>query len=359
MSDRVRFTPDVPPTSWVQYAFALLTVGGWTALLKCFLPTIELVNLAMSYLLINVLITLRYGQGPSVASALLSVACFNFFFVPPYFTFAVADVKYLATFFIMLAVTMLTSRLMIQLRHSAEKTVTAEKMAEREGIVSALLSSVSHDLRTPLTSISGAASTLLAETHLPSEDQQRLLETINSESDRLNRLVGNILQITKIESGHIHVRKELHSLEEIIGSALDRLTPSLKDRPLTTDIPEDLPLVPMDDLLIEQVMINLLENAIRYTPAGSILEIRAFQHNGQVQVEVLDRGPGIPREDHTRIFEKFYRSGPKKNTWGSGLGLAICQGILLAHGGSIGMRDREGGGSIFYFVLPLTSCPVN
>ncbi len=349
---------------WVRYVVSLLIVAVWTGLVKGLFPQIQLVNLAMTYLLANVLIAVRYGQGPSVTSALFSVAAFDFFFVPPYFTFAVADAKYVTTFVILFGVTILTSRLTVQSRRSAKEALSARMVAEREGIVSALLSSVSHDLRTPLTSISGAASTLLAsQSKLPpnispkisEDDQRRLLETINDESDRLNRLVANILQITKIESGNIHVRKEFHSFEEIIGSALDRLNSFLRDRPITTEIPDDLPLAPLDDLLIEQVLVNLLENALRYTPEGSPITLRVFSplKGKQVRVEILDRGPGIPPADQSLIFEKFFRGGPDKDHWGSGLGLAICQGILKAHQGTIGVQAREGGGSLFYFELPL------
>ncbi len=339
---------------WFRYLLALLLVTGWTALIKGIFPNIELVNLVMTYLLANILIAVRFGQGPSMVSAILSVALFDFFFVPPYLTFAVADAKYLFTFLIMLIVILLTGRLTLQLKRSAEKANRAQIQAEKEGIISSLLSSVSHDLRTPLTSISGAASTLLVQaSHLSPGDHRRLLETIVDEADHLNRLVEKILQITRIESGQILVRKERHSLEEIVGSALDRLEPFLQDRSLITEIPGNLSLVPLDDLLIEQVLMNLLENALRYTPAASPITIRAFQDTKQVRVEILDRGPGIPPQDQGRIFEKFFRSGPKKDTWGSGLGLAICQGILKAHQGEIGVQDREGGGSLFYFCLPL------
>jgi len=219
-------------------------------------------------------------------------------------------------------------------------------------VISSLLSSVSHDLRTPLTSIAGASSTLLeSDSKISPADQTRLLETIRDESVRLNRLVEKILQITKIESGNIQVRKELQPLEEIIGSVLNRLDVQLEGRELSVQIPQDL-MVPLDDLLMEQVLINLLENAIRHTPPGTPIELRAYQEDQQVWVEVADRGPGIPAEERGRIFEKFYQQG-KNKVWGTGLGLAVCQGILKVHQGQIGVKEREGGGSTFYFSLPL------
>lgn len=337
-----------------KYFVAVLIIAGWTGFVKLAFPHIELVNLVMTYLLASVLIAVRYGQGPSILAAILSVALFDFFFVPPYLTFAVADAKYFLTFLIMLVVILLTNRLTIQWRRSTAEAGRVQIKAEKEATINALLSSVSHDLRTPLTSIAGAASTLLIQDkNLSPENRQRLLETINDESARLNRLVENILQITKIESGNIHVHKQGQSLEEIIGSALNRLDPLLADRQITTEIPEDLPLVPLDDLLIEQVLVNLVENAVRYTPAAAPIDIRVVPQDQQVVVEVSDRGAGILHQNQKRIFEKFYRGG-HQDVLGSGLGLAICQGILKAHGGTIGVRDREGGGSVFYFSLPLT-----
>jgi len=340
-----RKTPPFP------YLMSSLLILGWTLFIKFTLPHLDRVILAMTYLVANVMIAVRYGQGPSIISAFLIVVSFDFFFVPPYFTFSVVDAKYWVTFAVMFAVTLLTSRLTLQSRRSAEGALQAEMEAEREKLISSLLSSVSHDLRTPLTSISGAASTLLEqESKISLEDRRHLLEMINDESLHLNRLVEKILQITKIESGNLHLRKEMHSVEEIVGSALNRMDSFLKNRKIETEIPEDLS-APFDDLLIEQVLVNFLENAVRYTPSGSPLEIRAFEEGSEVVVEVSDRGPGIARQDREHIFEKFYRSDPKE-VWGSGLGLAICQGIVKIHHGKIGVRDRVGGGSVFYFSLP-------
>jgi K+-sensing histidine kinase KdpD len=338
---------------WAKYAVPFLIIGGCTLVFERTFPHIDIVNMAMIYLLANVIIAVYYGQGPSIASAILSVTAFDFFFVTPRFALTVNNARFWITFSVMFIVTIVTGRLTIQSRRSGEKALAAEMEVERERLVSSLLSSVSHDLRTPLTSISGAASTLLdQETKIPYEDRRHLLEMINHESVRLNRFVEKILQITKIESGNMSVRKERHSLEEIIGGVLNRLDSYLEDRRITTEVPGDL-FASCDDLLIEQVLVNLIENALRYTPAGSPIDIRAFQETEQVWVEILDRGPGVPKQEQDQIFEKFYRSG-KKDAWSGGLGLAVCEGILKIHQGQIGVRDREGGGSVFYFSLPIS-----
>lgn len=333
------------------FFWSFLFVGGWTLLVKWAYPHIDLVNLKMTYLGLNVVIAMRYGLGPSVASSILSFVCFAFFFVPPYFALTLSDTRYWLTLFIMVAVAVLISRLTSQSRKSAEEAMAAELKVEREKLINSLLSSISHDLRTPLTSISGAASTLVErENQISSVDRRHLTEMINEESIRLNRLVEKILQVTKIESGNLQIRKEPHLLEEVIGSALHRLDPLLEGRRIQTDIQVDS-LVPLDDLLIEQVLFNLVENAVRYTPAGSPIDLRVIRDSEGVRVEVLDRGPGIFGQDRQRVFDKFYQSG-RANSWGWGLGLAVCQGIVKIHQGKIGVQEREGGGSIFYFSLP-------
>lgn len=335
-----------------NYFLPLLGISAWTAFIVCAFPQIDPVIMAMTYLVANVAIAVRYGQWPSILCSALSVAAFDFFFIPPHFHFAVFDARYWVTFAVLFVVTFLTSRLTVQSRKSAELALAAEMKADREKLISSLVSSVSHDLKTPLTSISGAVSTLLEQEAIISpEDRKQLLEAINDESLRLNRLVGKTLQIMKLESGAVNPRKEVHSLEAVVGSVLVRLDSLLEGRKVVTEIPGELT-VPLDELLIEQVLANLLENAVRHTPMGTPIDIRAFREPEHVRVEILDRGSGVPEGERERIFEKFYRSG-KKDDWGSGLGLAICQGILKIHQGEIGVRGRDGGGCVFYFSLPV------
>jgi two-component system, OmpR family, sensor histidine kinase KdpD len=229
---------------------------------------------------------------------------------------------------------------------------------ETERLRSSLLSAVSHDLRTPLSVITGASSTLLeSDAVLDINVRRELLISILDESDRLNRLVANLLDMTRLEAGALEVRKQWQSIEEIVGAALARMSRQLKDRPVATRIQSDLPFVEMDDLLIQQVFVNLLENAVKYTPAGSPLEITALSDDKSIIVEVSDHGPGLPPADLERVFEKFYRAGDSGNRRGAGLGLAICRGIVELHGGKIHAENRPDGGAIFRFSLPLTGNP--
>jgi two-component system sensor histidine kinase KdpD len=217
---------------------------------------------------------------------------------------------------------------------------------QTEQMRSSLLSAMSHDLRTPLASITGAASTLRTQAdRLPPETKRELLESISDEADRLGRLVGNLLDMTKFESGGVELRRDLYPLEEIVGTVLHRMEPQLEGRSVSTSLADNLPMVFVDDVLLGQVLWNLLENAVKYTPPGSPLEIAAFEEGTGVVIEVRDRGPGIPPGEEELIFEKFYRA--KSGVHGVGLGLPICRAILQAHQGTIRALPREGGGSIF------------
>jgi two-component system sensor histidine kinase KdpD len=240
----------------------------------------------------------------------------------------------------------------------AEAAQRAEVQIETERLRSSLLSSVSHDLRTPLGVITGATSTLLQdEQYLDPAARRDLLESAHEEAERLNRLVGNLLDMTRLASGTLKPKKEWHPLDEIIGVALNRLEVRLQGRDVRVVLPADLPPLPIDAVLVEQVLINLIENAIKYTPTGSPLELSASAETGAVEVALADRGPGIPRGERSQVFDKFYRMKPDVSDGGAGLGLAICRGIVEAHGGRIWVDDREGGGAVFRFFIPLEGGP--
>lgn len=228
--------------------------------------------------------------------------------------------------------------------------------AETERLRNSLLSSVSHDLRTPLAGIAGASSSLLRSADsLTANTRQDLYRTIFDEAHRLGRLVDNLLDMTRIESGGVTVNKQWHLIEEVLGSALRRAGEALAGRTVTTNVPDSLTLVPLDDLLIEQALIHLLENAGRYTPPGSPLEINVVEEAGRVLISISDRGPGLPPAEEGRVFDKFYRgaAGSADGRRGAGLGLAICRAIVTAHGGKAWAENRSGGGATFFISLPL------
>jgi two-component system sensor histidine kinase KdpD len=235
----------------------------------------------------------------------------------------------------------------------ADEAERKQVQIEAERLRSTLLSSISHDLRTPLASITGAASSLAeeGETITPAA-RHDLAQTIYEEATRLNRLVSNLLDMTRLASGTVQLRREWQSLEEVIGEALARLDPLLAGRAVNVALPPDLPLVQFDIGLVEQLLINLLENAAKYSPPVSPIDLCATRRGDAVLVEVADCGPGIKPGDETRIFDKFYRGPRSGGTHGAGLGLAICRAIVEVHGGRIWVTPREGGGSRFCFTLP-------
>jgi two-component system sensor histidine kinase KdpD len=240
----------------------------------------------------------------------------------------------------------------------AEQAQQAQIQVESERLRSALLSSVSHDLRTPLSVITGAASALAAsDSALAASARRDLAQTILEESQRLNRLVRNLLDMTRLSSGAVRVTKEWQPIEGVIGAALGRLEDALRGRNVDARLPPDLPLVPIDGVLVEQLFINLLENASKYSPEGSPIVISARQDGRDIVVEIADRGPGVPPEVAQKIFEKFYRVPRERDGGGAGLGLAICRAIVEAHGGRIWVDRRDGGGAAFRFTLPGDGAP--
>ena len=237
-----------------------------------------------------------------------------------------------------------------------EDMENAHIQIEAERLRNSLLSSVSHDIRTPLASIIGATSGLLRHKDQLDTHSYELAQIAYEESERLSRWVGNLLQMTRLESGNVQTNKEWQPLDEVVGTTLLRLEEMLADHPLKADLPEDLTLVLIDSVLIEQVLVNLLENAIKYTPLSSPIDLSARAEDQKVIVVVADRGPGLPVGEEERIFDKFYRVHPT-DSGGVGLGLTICRAIVEAHGGRIWAANRPGGGAVFNFTLPLVGEP--
>ncbi len=230
----------------------------------------------------------------------------------------------------------------------------ANLRAEKERLRSALLSSVSHDLRTPLSAITGAASSLLASFEAMSPHTAReLLQSIYDEADRLNRLVGNLLEMTRLESGAVTPKKEWHVLEEVIGVAINRLERRLRGYRVIVRLPDDLPLIVMDELLVQQLFINLLDNAVKYSSPGSEITVSALRFDSHVQVAVHNPGAGLAPEDEDKIFDKFYRGKNVGTAGGAGLGLAICRAIVEAHEGRIHVENKPGEGVSFLVTLPI------
>ncbi len=235
----------------------------------------------------------------------------------------------------------------------AEQARQAELLQATEKLQTALLNSISHDLRTPLVSITGALSSLREESLvINQEDKNSLLETAYSEAERLNRLVGNLLNMTRLEANAIHLKLEPGDVQDAIGAALDQLEERLGKKPIVVNVPDDLPLVTMDFALFGQALVNVIDNAIKYSPKDSQIEIDVTQNEKEISIKISDRGIGIPQEDLEKVFDKFYRVSRPESVNGTGLGLAISKGIIEALHGTIKASNRPGGGTAITISLP-------
>jgi two-component system sensor histidine kinase KdpD len=225
---------------------------------------------------------------------------------------------------------------------------------ETERLRKALFNSLSHELQNPLAVIVRLVNKLAKKSQLlEEEDSRETVQMLYGEAERLNRLINNLLQITQLEEGQIKLHKKNNSIDEVIMTTLKRLEKKLGTKPYTINIPPNLPLLPFDKVLVEQVLVNLVENAILYTPPDTPIEISASLEDDDILMSVGDHGPGLMIADVEKVFEKFYRGQTPKKESGAGLGLSVCQSILKAHGGRIWAENRWDGGAIFYFVLPL------
>ncbi len=234
-----------------------------------------------------------------------------------------------------------------------EETKKTHLLAESERLHTALFNSISHELRTPLTSIIGAVTGLLDEDYLYDPTSRRdMLQTIKQGALRMNKLVNNLLDMTRVESGLLQLNKEWSDIQDVIGVAVSRVE-GLRGRPLQIDIEPDLPLIAVDFVLVEQVFVNLLDNAAKYSPPDSEISIKVSRDDGEFAISVSDSGPGIPVEDRESVFDKFYRLRTSRQISGTGLGLTICKAIVEAHGGRIWVSSNPGGGALVVFTLPL------
>jgi two-component system sensor histidine kinase KdpD len=485
----------------LRYVWSALGCGGVTLLSMPLAAHFDRSNIVAIYLLTVVVVGVRLGRGPAALAAVLCVSAFDFFFVPPRFSFAVSDVQYLLTFFIMLTVGLITGQLTAGLRFQARVALHREERAaalyelaralsgavevgqvvrisddsiertfhanaalllpdasgrlvlasepslsvdlaiaqwafdkgdpagvgtdtlpgsevlyvplrapaqargvlavkaknrrllripeqrqlldtfaaliaialervhyvgvaqdalvrmESERLRNSLLAALSHDLRTPLTILVGLAESLALTKPPLSPDQLETAQAIQDEARRMSTLVSNLLDMARIESGEVTLNLQWQPFEEVVGAALDATRAMLKQHRIEVRLPLDLPLVRFDALLLERVLVNLLENASKYTPAGTTVILAAGVVADKLKVSVTDDGPGLPSGSEERVFQKFTRGDRESATPGVGLGLAICRAIIESHHGTITGMNRPGGGATFAFTLPLGSPP--
>lgn len=250
--------------------------------------------------------------------------------------------------------------LMLELERLEGERLRHQMEAESERLKTSLLSSVTHDLQTPLATIMGSAESLISHgDDMGTEERNRLATNMYDEAARLSRLVSNLLRMTKLESGAVKPDFQLQPIDEPLGAALVLMEQQMAGRSLSVDIPADLPLLALDGVLMEQYFLNLLENAVKYTPAGSAVDVSARLEQGAVVVDVADRGPGLAGLELDKLFDLFYQGGAAAAQpavrKGYGVGLALCRAIAQVHGGALAAENRQGGGAVFRMTLPMTA----
>ena len=291
----------------------------------------------------------------SFLASVISVLAFNFLFTVPRFTLRAYDPSYPVTFGIMFLVALITGSLASRMKEYARESAQAAMQIEKEQLRADLLRSISHDLRTPLTSISGNASNLLSnENEFSQETRMQIYGDIYDDSMWLIKLVENLLSVTRIEDGRMDLRMSAELMDEVIAEAMRHTDRNRAGRKIEVSSDEEFILGKMDARLIVQVVINLVDNAVKYTPEGAQIRIHTGKKDGMVVVSVSDTGPGIPDEQKSKVFEMFY-TGTNRAADGRrslGLGLGLCRSIIRAHGGEIWVSDNKPQGAVFTFTLP-------
>lgn len=332
-----------------NYAGAVLACLSSAGIAKLLAQWVDPANIVMLFLLAVFLVAWRLGRGPALLAAFLAVALFDFLFIQPHFSFAVADAQHLITFAVMLAVALVTGQLAAVARERLrymEMVQETRMQAEAERLRHSILASLSHDLRTPLAALVGLADTLaLAQPPLPPPHDETA-RALRDQAQSLAEMVNNLLELARLTQGRQPLNREWQPLEEIVGAAIQRLGPVLKTHPLSIALAPDLPLLEFDAVLLERVLGNLLDNAAKHTPPGTPIVIEARVRGEAAEVSVRDSGPGFPPEA---------ASGAAAH---NGLGLSICQAIVGAHGGKLRVENGPDGGARVTFTLPLGTPPL-
>jgi len=376
---------------WAGYVVAALGVLASTLVLKLIGNHVNAATVSLALLLNVLFIATRWGSLPALAASIFAMLCFNFFFLPPFGTFNIAatDNWIALVAFLITAVTAgqlsgrakrraeeaevgrrEIERLYAELRDAFERASHAEALRQSENLKSALLDAVTHDLRTPLTSIKASITTLLDEARgrldgeaplaLDAESKMEMMEVIDEESDRLSRFINGLIELARIEAGELQLRRHWGAVDEIISAALLRAKPLTSQHHLELDIEKELPGVQVDERAVSEVVYTLVENAAKYSSAGSTIRIAAQRAGDEsIQMSVEDEGRGVPVELRERVFDKFFRATrdgdiSTQQPSGTGMGLAIAKGIVEAHEGKIWIESgARGRGTRVVFTLPI------
>ena len=354
------------PRSWVELAVGLLASAGAvvfvTAAIAELKPYVPVLSLGVLYVFAVLPVAVVWGIGPATLVSVASMLAFNWFFLPPTHTFQLSDGANWLALAVYLVTAVVVSALAASARRRAElaelrereaaalagEVLEAEALRRSDAIKTAVLHAVSHDLRSPLTAIVAASSVLgNPQLVLADADRSELISTIRSEAERLDRIVGNLLDLSRLDGGVAAPHPELWPPEELVGRAVEEL--GLEAERVAADIDADAPPVRVDAVQIERVLVNLLDNALKFSPPGSPVQVRAEERDGELLIHVIDQGPGVAAGEREAVFEPF-RRGDGVAARGAGLGLAIARGFSEANGARVWAEDDPWGG---HFVLAL------
>lgn len=363
-----------------RYGFAAGGIFVWTLVLTQIEGNINATTVALAFLLWILISATFFGRNPALFASLAAMLCFNFFFLPPVRTWTISDPQNLVAWGAFTITAIIAGelsayarrrateaerqkieieRLYNELQTAFEKASRAEALKQSEKLKSSLLDAVTHDLRTPLTSIKASVTTLLDSEsghrtiELDAESRAEFLEIINEETDRLNNFIEGMVELARLEAGSLRLRQTFSSVEEIISIAFKRVENLLKNHRVRLELEKDLPLVRVDAKALAEVVYTLLDNAAKYSPAGSLITVKAAVAEGQMQISVTDEGAGIAPALREKVFEKFFRDEANP-VGGLGLGLAIARGIIESHNGRISIETgaNETGARVI-FTIPI------
>jgi K+-sensing histidine kinase KdpD len=344
-------------TPWRAIAVSLASVGLLTLLLNTLAGDLDVIDTALLYLLLVFGIAVIFGSTPAVIGAFVAFISLNVASIPPTGSLSIENSQHLLALLVYLGVAIVTGRLVAnesersrQIERERERTRSLE---QSDQLKSALLAAVSHELRSPLATIKTSSSALLDPTvNWDEASRHDLLAGIDEEADRLDAVVGNLLDLSRIEGGALRPNKEWCDIEELVLDVEQRLRKRSSDHPITVEIEPDLPLFFLDYVEIAQVLINLGDNAIKYTPQNTALRLSARMDGDALVLKVHDGGAGIPAPDLDRLFDRFWRADVPGKVAGVGIGLTISRGLVEAHGGRIDVASSPGEGTTFTIRLP-------
>lgn len=343
---------------WRAIVASLIAVALLTLVLRLLADDIELLDTALLYLLLVFSIAIFFGSTTAAIAAVVAFVLLNLASIPPTGSLSIESWQHFVALLVYLGIAVVTGRLVAseadRSRQIERERERAEVLAQSDELKSALLAAVSHELRSPLAAIKASSSALLdPDMTWDEESRYELLAAIDEEADRLEAVVGNLLDLSRIEGGALQPNKEWCDVEELVLDVVQRIRKRSETHPVAVEIAPGLPLVYLDYVEIAQVLVNLGDNAVKYTPDGTPIRFAACISGTNLELTVHDGGPGIPEEDQARIFERFWRGDRPGRNPGAGIGLAISRGLVEAHNGAIEVTSHAAAGTTFTVHLPL------